>query len=51
MEVLIAYVREHAKHNTRPDLAADIRAILTVIRRREWSYEKSGETLDLREVD
>jgi hypothetical protein len=54
MEVLTAYVREHAKHNTRPgalDLAADIRAIITVIRRREWRYEKSGQTLDLREAD
>ena len=54
MEVLTAYVREHATHNTRPDyldLAADIQAILTVLRRREWRYEKSDQQFDLHQTD
>jgi Pentapeptide repeats (8 copies) len=50
MEVLTAYVRKHAAYvreneagpvNRHP-LAIDIQAILTVISRREWSYEKSS---------
>ena len=49
MEILTAYVREHAHHHHLPyrAIAADIQAILTVIGRRNMSHEKSGQTLDL----
>jgi pentapeptide repeat protein len=52
MEVLTAYVREHSQWKaielpeTNP-ITTDIEAILTVIRRRNWHYEKSDQTLDL----
>jgi hypothetical protein len=51
MEVLTDYVRKHAQRKqvelfeTNP-ITTDIEAILTVIRRREWHYEKSDQTLD-----
>jgi hypothetical protein len=55
MEVLTAYIRENAqrkeKTNLVAPLATDIQAILTVIRRREWSYEKMGQNLDLHRTD
>ena len=53
MEVLTAYVRENARKkdnlpaNETILLAIDIQAILAVICRREWSYEKSGQNLEL----
>jgi uncharacterized protein YjbI with pentapeptide repeats len=55
MEGLTAYIRQHAqrkeKTNLVAPLATDIQAILTVIRRREWSYEKKGQNLDLHRTD
>jgi hypothetical protein len=62
MEVLTAYVREHAPthlpaNQTNPvaqdpaPLATDIQAIVTVIRRREWSYENPWQYLDLHQAD
>jgi Pentapeptide repeats (8 copies) len=62
MEVLTAYVREHAPthlpaNQTNPvaqdpaPLATDIQAIVTVIRRREWNYEKNDQRLDLHRTD
>jgi Pentapeptide repeats (8 copies) len=56
MEVLTAYVRQHAQWKevelpeTNP-ITTDIEAILTVIRRREWHYEKSEQTLDLHRIN
>ena len=52
MEVLTAYVRKHSQWKeielpeTNP-ITTDIEAILTVIRRRNWHYEKSDQILDL----
>src|SRR5215831_14490687 len=60
MEILTAYVRENAqwKVGEKPKtdfpadpLRTDIQAILTVICRRKTRYEKSDQTLDLRETD
>jgi Pentapeptide repeats (8 copies) len=55
MEVLTAYVREHAPWkkadlpaNQRNPPATDIQTILKVIGRRERSYEKGNQHLDLR---
>jgi hypothetical protein len=55
MEVLTAYVRENAQwketNEANSRLALDTQTILTVIRRREWSYEKSSQKLDLHQTD
>jgi hypothetical protein len=51
MEVLTAYVREKEANSPALPLATDIQAILTVIRRRQWSYEKSDQRLDLHRTD
>jgi hypothetical protein len=67
MEVLTAYVREHDSwkvanlpaNQTKPieqeqlpaPLAMDIQAIVTVIGRREWRYEKNEQRLDLHGTD
>jgi hypothetical protein len=50
MEVLTAYIRENAQRKRLPaddSLSTDIQAILTIIGRRERSYEKSDQNLDL----
>jgi uncharacterized protein YjbI with pentapeptide repeats len=58
MEVLTAFVREHAplpeprdaRHvTTRP--AADVRAVMTVLARRNRAHEASGSVLDLSETN
>jgi len=52
MEVLTAYVRKHSQWKeielprTNP-ITIDIEAILAVIRRRNWHYERSDQTPDL----
>jgi hypothetical protein len=60
MEVLIAYVREHARietpakpaPNTSPKVAPDIQAILTVIGRRTLTYHNGeDQPLDLSDTD
>ena len=58
MEVLTGYVHQHSPlkaanspANPTNPLAMDIQAILTVIGRREWRYEKSDQTLDLHQGD
>ena len=61
MEILTAYVREHAPWNPPPEdqqpaddeqpLATDIQAVLTVIGRRNTDYDPPGQRLDLRETD
>jgi len=57
MEVLCTYVREHApatageSPNERPAVSADIQAILTVLGRRNRSYEKPNQVLNLGEAN
>ncbi len=53
MEVLTAYIREHAKKNqVPPKPASDIQAILTIIGRRALTYRKGeDQRLDLHEAD
>jgi hypothetical protein len=56
MEVLTAYVREHAQLERfeSPEanpITVDIKAALTVIRRRKWHYEERDQTLDLHGTD
>jgi uncharacterized protein YjbI with pentapeptide repeats len=67
MEILSAYIRQNARYDPqnapyRSDgsydqeahyrvLAADIEAILTVLRRRQWRYEKSNQRLNLHWAD
>jgi uncharacterized protein YjbI with pentapeptide repeats len=60
MEILSAYVRENApvkdaKGTSSSDekddaIAVGIQAILRVLRRREWRYEKAGQHLDLQDT-
>jgi hypothetical protein len=55
MEVLTAYIRENSQWKetnlpTNRTNRLDIQAILTVIRRRTWSYETADQHLDLREA-
>ena len=60
MEVLTAYVRENApwkensspsKQDGAPNPRTDVQAILTVLGRRQRSYEKEGQILDLRKTN
>lgn len=56
MEVLTAYVREHAQQSNLPvdernPPKIDIQAILTVIGQPEWSLKKAGQRLDLNRTD
>ena len=61
MEILTAYVREHARRDPSTEdqrpaddesrLATDIQAALTVIGRRKVGYDPPGQRLDLRETD
>lgn len=55
MEVLTAYVRENTQRKEAnlpsADSRLDIQAIITVICRREWGYEKPNQYLDLHQTD
>ncbi len=61
MEILTAYVREHARRDSSNEdqqpadeeqpLATDIQAVLTVLKRRQANYDPSWEGLDLCNTD
>ena len=61
MEILTAYVREHARREPPPEdqqpaantthPATDIQAVLTIIGRRKTDYDPPGQRLDLRNTD